>query len=169
MIWCHTCRCFPLVFHPLCRAHPRSRCAWDCWLAAPFKLFLCSTSSRRSTATASTSTSPCPVDCSPTARKTNTTTPSASRSEHGRVPGIVRPKFNLRSHSPNLPQHVWYDKVSHVASSNVHLLKMRDTSVAGGHRDVLQLHVHIVLGCRPLTGVCCCGCFKGAPSISFPR
>jgi hypothetical protein len=47
-----------------------------------------------------------------------------------------------------VPQHVWYDEVSYVAASNVYLLKMRHTAVAGCNGNVLKLNVHVVLGCQ---------------------
>jgi len=45
-----------------------------------------------------------------------------------------------------LPQHIRDDKVSYVTASDIDLLKMRHTAVARGHGDVLELHIHVVLG-----------------------
>jgi len=45
-----------------------------------------------------------------------------------------------------VPQHIWHDEVPDVTSTNVDLFEMRDTAVACGNGDVLQLHVHVVFG-----------------------
>ena len=58
----------------------------------------------------------------------------------------------LISRHGTLPQHVRYDKVSHMASPNVYLLEMRDATVAGGYSNVLELYVHVVLSYTLLAG-----------------
>ena len=45
-----------------------------------------------------------------------------------------------------VPEHVGDNEESHVAAANVDLVEMGDTAVASGHRDILQLNVHVVLG-----------------------
>lgn len=46
-----------------------------------------------------------------------------------------------------LPQHVGHNEEPHVAAADVDLLEMADAPVAGRDGDVLELHVHVVLGC----------------------
>lgn len=46
----------------------------------------------------------------------------------------------------NVPEHVGDNEESHVAAANVDLIEMGDTAVAGGHSDILELNVHVVLG-----------------------
>lgn len=48
-----------------------------------------------------------------------------------------------------LPQHVGNDEEPHVAAADVDLLEMADAPVARRDGDVLELHVHVVLGCFP--------------------
>lgn len=48
----------------------------------------------------------------------------------------------------NTPQHVGNDEEAHVAAADVDLLEVADAAVARRHRDVLELHVHVVLGCN---------------------
>jgi hypothetical protein len=48
----------------------------------------------------------------------------------------------------NVPEHVRHDEESHVASANVDLVEMGDTAIAGSDGDVLELNVHVVLGCE---------------------
>lgn len=47
----------------------------------------------------------------------------------------------------NLPQHVRHDEEPHVATPNIDLVEMRDTAIASCDGDILELHVHVVLGC----------------------
>ena len=46
------------------------------------------------------------------------------------------------------PEHVWHDEEPHVRAPDVHLVEMADAAVARGHGDILELDVHVVLGCR---------------------
>lgn len=52
-----------------------------------------------------------------------------------------------------LPQHVWDDEISHMASSDVNLLKMRDSAIACGDGNIPELNVHVVLGYDILAGL----------------
>lgn len=45
-----------------------------------------------------------------------------------------------------IPEHVGDNEESHVAAANVDLVEMRDTAVASGDRNILELNVHVVLG-----------------------
>lgn len=47
----------------------------------------------------------------------------------------------------NVPEHVRHDEESHVAAANVDLVEMGDTAIASSDGDVLELNVHVVLGC----------------------
>ena len=47
-----------------------------------------------------------------------------------------------------IPQHVRYDEKSYMASPDIHLVQMADSTVAGGDSDVFKLDVHIVFGYR---------------------
>lgn len=51
----------------------------------------------------------------------------------------------------NVPEHVRHDEESHVAAANVDLVEMGDTAIASGDGDVLELNVHVVLGCGKCT------------------
>jgi hypothetical protein len=46
------------------------------------------------------------------------------------------------------PEHVRHDEEPHVRTPDVHLVEMADAAVARGHRDILELNIHVVLGCR---------------------
>ena len=46
----------------------------------------------------------------------------------------------------HVPEHVRHNEESHVAATNVDLIKMRDTAVASGDGNILELNVHVVLG-----------------------
>lgn len=46
----------------------------------------------------------------------------------------------------NVPQHIWDDEESHMTSTNVDLIEMRNTAVASGDGDVFELDVHVVFG-----------------------
>ena len=49
-----------------------------------------------------------------------------------------------------IPQHVGHDKQPHVRAPNVDPVQMSNSAIALGDVDVLQLAVHVVLGCvRP--------------------
>jgi hypothetical protein len=48
----------------------------------------------------------------------------------------------------DVPEHVRHDEESHVAAANVNLVEMGDTAIAGSDGDVLELNVHVVLGCK---------------------
>lgn len=78
------------------------------------------------TATAGTST----ADCRTTSGQTNTPTAYVAAAEHGRV-----------------SKHVGDNEEADVRSSDVDLVEMGDAAVAGGDGDVLELDVHVVLGC----------------------
>jgi len=54
---------------------------------------------------------------------------------------------------PHSPQHVRHDEEAHVRPPDVHLVQVADAAVARRHRDVLQLHVHVVLGLEQLAAV----------------
>lgn len=47
----------------------------------------------------------------------------------------------------NLLQHIRHNKEAYVTASNVDLVQMADPSVPCRHCDVLELNVHVVLGC----------------------
>jgi hypothetical protein len=47
-----------------------------------------------------------------------------------------------------IPQHIWHNEVPDMAAPNIDLLQMRDATIAGCDRDVLQLDIHVVFGCR---------------------
>jgi hypothetical protein len=47
-----------------------------------------------------------------------------------------------------IPQHVWHNKVPDVAAPNINLLQVRNAAIASCDRNVLELDVHVVLGCR---------------------
>lgn len=53
----------------------------------------------------------------------------------------------------SLPQHIWNNEESDVGSSDIDLVQVGDTSVAGGDSDVLKLHVHVVLSLEELAAV----------------
>lgn len=53
----------------------------------------------------------------------------------------------------SLPQHIWHNEESNMGSSDVDLVQVGDTSVAGGDGDVLELHVHVVLSLEELAAV----------------
>lgn len=78
------------------------------------------------TATAGTST----ANCRTTSGQTNTPAANVAAAEHGRV-----------------SKHVGDDEEADVGSSDVDLVEMGDAAVAGGDGDVLELDVHVVLGC----------------------
>lgn len=65
-----------------------------------------------------------------TSGETNTATTDVSAAEHGRV-----------------AEHVGDDEEAHVGTSDVDLVEVGDAAVAGGDGDVLELDVHVVLGC----------------------
>lgn len=44
-------------------------------------------------------------------------------------------------------QHIRHDEEPDVTSADVDLIQMADTAVARRYRDILELHVHVVLGC----------------------
>lgn len=46
----------------------------------------------------------------------------------------------------SLPQHIGHNKKPHMATPDIDLVEMRDSSVARGDSDVFQLDVHIILG-----------------------
>ena len=64
-----------------------------------------------------------------------------------------KPSRLVMGTSLNIPQHVRHDEESHVASSNVNLVEMGDTAVAGSNGDILQLDVHVVLSCSTLASL----------------
>lgn len=78
------------------------------------------------TATAGTST----ANCRTTSGKTDTPTAYVAAAEHGRV-----------------SKHVGDNEEADVRSSDVDLVEMGNAAVAGGDGDVLELDVHVVLGC----------------------
>lgn len=47
----------------------------------------------------------------------------------------------------NVLQHIWDDEESDVATANVNLIQVAHSTVSRRHGDVLQLNVHVVLGC----------------------
>jgi hypothetical protein len=49
--------------------------------------------------------------------------------------------------SLNVPQHVRHDEESHVGTPNIDLVEVRDTAVASCDGDILELDVHVILGC----------------------
>ena len=53
----------------------------------------------------------------------------------------------------DLPQHVGNDKVADVRAADVDLFEMRHATVSGGDSNVLQLYVHVVLGCHLLAAL----------------
>lgn len=71
-----------------------------------------------------------------TSGETNTTTTDVSAAEHGRV-----------------AEHVGDDEEAHVGTPDVDLVEVGDAAVAGGDGDVLELDVHVVLGCAHISGV----------------
>ena len=76
-----------------------------------------------------------------------------------------------------IPQHVWHDEEAHVAAPDVNLFQVADTAVARRHGDVLELDVHVVLGCPGRGFVSMAdheeesrgGGGGSLPSISLPR
>lgn len=70
---------------------------------------------------------------------------------------VSKAKFKMRSsrnRDPkswisrfNVPEHIRHDEESHVAAANVDLVEMGDTAIASGDSDVLELNVHVILGC----------------------
>lgn len=46
---------------------------------------------------------------------------------------------------PYVPQHVWNNEETNVASTDVDLVEVGNTAVAGSNDDILQLNVHVVL------------------------
>lgn len=65
-----------------------------------------------------------------TSGETDTTAADVSAAEHGRV-----------------AEHVGDDEEAHVGAPDVDLVEVGDAAVAGGDGDVLELDVHVVLGC----------------------
>jgi len=92
-------------------------------LFADFMLF-----SQLATASISPS-SPRPVHRRSSSGQTDTTAPRASGSEHWRI-----------------SQHIGDDEEADVAASNVDLVKMRHSAVAGCGGNVFELNVHVVFG-----------------------
>lgn len=45
-----------------------------------------------------------------------------------------------------VPQHVRYDEKAHMATTDVNLVEVGDTSVACGDGYILELDVHVVFG-----------------------
>ena len=95
--------------------------------------------------------SPRSADGGPASRQTDTPSTNVATSEHGRIPRRERLALVLQcvgeGIGTTLPQHVWHNEEAHVASSDVDLLQMANSTVSRGHGDVLELHVHVVLGC----------------------
>jgi len=48
----------------------------------------------------------------------------------------------------NVLEHVGHDEEANVAASDIDLVQVADAPVAGGDGDILELDVHVVLGCR---------------------
>lgn len=46
----------------------------------------------------------------------------------------------------NVPQHIRHNEEPHMTPPDVNLVEMRDATIAGGHGDVFELDVHVVLG-----------------------
>lgn len=66
-----------------------------------------------------------------TSGQTDTPTPYVAAAEHGRV-----------------AKHVGDDEEAHVGASDIDLVEVGDAAVASGDGDVLELDVHVVLGCN---------------------
>lgn len=65
------------------------------------------------------------------------------------VQGLLpRPQPQVGRLGLSLPQHVRNDEEPDVAAADVDLLEMADAPVAGRDGNVLELHVHVVLGCE---------------------
>jgi len=45
-----------------------------------------------------------------------------------------------------------------MAPPNIHLVKMRNTTISRCHRNIFELHVHIVFGFKQLSSVNLAGC-----------
>lgn len=59
----------------------------------------------------------------------------------------VTPQVAAHQLDKLLPQHIGHNEEPNVAAADVDLLEMADTSVTGGDGDILELDVHVVLGC----------------------
>lgn len=75
------------------------------------------------------------ADSRATSGETNTAAADVSAAEHGRV-----------------AEHVGDDEEAHVGAPDVDLVEVGDAAVAGGDGDVLELDVHVVLGCAHISG-----------------
>lgn len=87
-----------------------------------------------------------PVNRRPASRQTHTTTANCPGPEHRSVPAHLsaqRPPH----HRQNKPQHIRDDEEPDVRATDVDLVEMGDSSIAGGNGDVAQLNVHVVLSC----------------------
>lgn len=122
---------------------------------------------------------PSPVHRGLTASKTNTTTTLSSGTEHGRIPR-VRPQVSMIPYNKKAlngrfqPQHIRHNKEPHMATPNIHLIEMRDPSIARGDGDILELDVHVILGCRRISKIVHYSdatemVMVAAPSSNFPR
>lgn len=130
----------------------------------------------------STSGGSCSGDCCATSRESDSTALDATGAEHWCVTGeklecvlvvirCVAPARSASACKPHalillpvllladrvvgciLPQHIWHNEESNMGSSDVDLVQVGDTSVAGGDGYVLELHVHIVLSLEELAAV----------------
>lgn len=53
---------------------------------------------------------------------------------------------NSKNYLDVIPQHIWYNEESHMASPNIDLVKMRNTAIASRDSNVFKLDVHVVFG-----------------------
>jgi hypothetical protein len=64
-----------------------------------------------------------------------------------------KPSRLVMDTSVNIPQHVRHDEEPHVATPNINLVEVRDTAIASCDGDILELNVHVVLGCAETENV----------------
>lgn len=104
------------------------------------------------------------IDRRPSSRQPDAPSPNGARAEHRRVSsgavsfaqynmiwggvgvGVGRQRETETDRERNKPQHIRHDKEPNMRAADVHLVKMRHAPVARRHRDVFELHVHVVLG-----------------------
>lgn len=60
----------------------------------------------------------------------------------------------MKGYGRSVPQHIRHNEESHMTAPDVNLFEMADAPVAGCDGDVLELDVHVVLGCLEEKGKC---------------
>jgi len=79
---------------------------------------------------------PGPVNCSLTARQTNTSSTLASGPEHWCI-----------------SQHIWYDEESHMTTPDINLVQMGHAAISRRDGNILKLNVHVILGFKQLSPI----------------